>query len=971
MSACRPASDPLRNGEPRLALGWWLIIVSASLTLELVGGPQAVAQSPPSEFEARYLAGLRSRQLFELAESYCQHRYESGGTSAGARGAVAVEWIRTLAAHALSVPEADRAPLLQQAHEITRRFVNDYRDHSQTLIVRAQDALADFAAGELARQEMEVRDQVAAQGNDEQRPSQVSTPPASPIGAPPATRVPGQGESSALKLSRQAVRALEQLDQDLTQLLPQRFRRPATAADEWTAEELAGLQHQLRLQAARALRNMALCYAASSDDRLSTLNRALQFLEKSQNQIAGDDPLALPLLLERVAALRLLGKYDIALRSLEQLPEGEQAAKDRGDVSAERARCWLAQGELEQVQRTLQAAPHELELQSPELALARLEYLIARWRAASRQKQVDDASRWQEQAIEQLQKIEQEQESYWRQRGELLLVTAGGPGGSASLTVSSTIMARTADRFYREGRWEEAVQEYDRAVATARREAKLSTRNSRLGGAQSFAEAAFPWAYRAALVLQENKRHAEAAERLQRLSLEFPQHLDSPDAHLQAAWNWAQQLRDVTVAARGNEHDALRGSYLKCLEEQVSQWPRHETANQARAWIAVYREESGELAQALEAYAAIATKSPLYETALRGLARVQQQCWTRARGTNLEADKKERAAAADHFTQVARQAASRPEDFHAENLAAVRYFAATTAAKYHLQAPQVDYRLLEELIRPLSGAGLSESAPNEAALNEAGPNEAVVEVSASERATLQSLLMVALAGQPGRLDEARTLLRKALATAAQTPNPGSSGARTNADTQPSRQNKEDQAAAGESLRLILGQLEQISRAAPVGERTALARLQLELLEPALIRSLTADERLRAVLERQRAAALATAGERSAALTELQRILAEKPADGDAREQLADLWLSGNEKADWQRALGEYRKIAAASKARTSRWYRAKLGVARAQAKTGDTAGARQLIEFLRATPPGLAGTPSESDFEQLHRELSR
>jgi hypothetical protein len=963
MSTNGLAGDRLRDRVWRSARGFLLLICMASLMLGLVREQQTFAQSPASESEVRYLVGLRSRQLFELAESYCQHRYESGGTSAGARGAVAVEWIRTLTAHALTVPEADRAALLQQAHEIARRFATEYRDHSQTLVVRAQDALADFAAGELARQEMEVREQVSTRGNEEPRPSQ----PATSSGPAPVSRVPSPVESSALKLSRQAVRALEQLDQELTQLLPQRFRRPATAADEWTAEELAGLQHQLRLQAARALRNMALCYAAGSDDRLSTLNRALQFLDKSLNQIAGDDPLALPLQLERIAALRLLGKYEIALRSLEPISSAERSAKEVGDVLAERARCWLAQGELEQVQRVLQSVPSELELQSPELALARLEYLIARWRATSRQKQSEEATQWQEQASDQLQKIEQEQESYWRQRGELLLVTAGAEGGS----VSSSVLARTADRLYREGRWEESVQEYDRAAVTARREAKSTARNPRLGGAQSTADAAFQLAYRAALVLQENKRHLAAAQRLEQESLGAPQHPDSPSAHLQAAWNWAQQLRESSTDERAH----LRVSYVKCLETQVSQWPDHETANQARAWLAVYREESGELTSALDGYASITVSSPLYETALRGIARVQQRLWANARHENQSTSAKERMDAAQFFTEVARRAVRAPEDFYRENLAGVRYVAAITAAQYLLQAPAVDYRLIEELVRPLaessavesssSAPPASETAPPETSRPEAALEETSSGVAASARATLQSLLIVALAGQPNRIDEARTLLRQSLAAATNAPGARNSEGQANADAQG---NKE---LAGESLLLILGQLEQISRAAAPGQRMALARLQLELLEPTAIRSLTADDRLQARLERQRAAVLATAGERAAAITELQKILAEKPTDGDAREQLADLWLSGHERADWQLALGEYRKIAAGSKPRTARWYRAKLGVVRAQVKTGDAAGARQLIEFLRATPPGLAGTAYEAAFEQLLRDLPR
>lgn len=853
-------------------------------------GPSSVSSAASLELEVRYVAGLRERQLFELAEAYCEHRYQLLPVGkAGARGAMAVEWIRTLTAHALSRPAAERAAFAQRAHDVARRYVAEHREHSQSLLVRAQDALADFALGELARQEAEVRGQVPVDPSSAVGKGDVESPTSD-----------AGGESSVLKVSRQAVRALEQLDQELTQLLPQRFRRPATAADEWTAEELAGLQHQLRLQAARALRNVALCYGAASDDRLATLNRALQLLEKSQKQIATDDPLAAQLQLEHAAALRLLGKSELAIQALDQLPGTSQPAKLAGDLAAERVRCWLSQGQREPVERYWASLPRDLERQSPELALARLEYLIAQWRQAVETKRAAEATNWQRAAGEQLRTIEREQDAYWRHRGELLLIAAGAQGGP----VSAEIISRTADRLYREGRWEEAVREYDRAAESSKDQSVFSLR------------------YRAALVLQEQKQYRQAAERLSRLGLEYPQQVEAPEAHLQAAWNWAQQLRSAT----DEEREAVSSFYIDSLHRQIKTWPDHESASQARAWLGVYFEQRDDFKQAIAAYSDIASQSPLYETALRGIARMQQRRWSDARRLNQTIDAAEVKAAADFFLQAARDAADESRETPIE----VRSFAATTAALYQLQLPAIDYPLVEQLVRPLLA-------------------ETMLKANESQ-ATAQSLLIVALAGQPSRVEEARTQLRTTLEEARRAEASGQGE------------------LPGEAVFMLLGQLERVARSAPSAQRVALARLRLELLEPAAIESLTTDARMLASLRRMRAEALATAGERAESIVTLQQLLAASPADGDTREQLAELWLASGAAADWQRALGEYRKLAAGSKPRTPRWYRAKLGVAAAQIKAGDKAGARQLIEFLRVTPPGLRDTPYEQAFEKLWRE---
>ena len=69
-----------------------------------------------------YVAGLRERKLFVLAQRYCVDRLNSSQTSEVERADLAVELIRTLATHAGHVPRPDRASSWQAAQSAAANF---------------------------------------------------------------------------------------------------------------------------------------------------------------------------------------------------------------------------------------------------------------------------------------------------------------------------------------------------------------------------------------------------------------------------------------------------------------------------------------------------------------------------------------------------------------------------------------------------------------------------------------------------------------------------------------------------------------------------------------------------------------------------------------------------------------------------------------------------------------------------------
>ncbi len=99
---------------------------------------------------------MRSRRLFELAESYCSARLKEGGLSETRQADLVAELSVTLVEQALHSPPEDREPLWRKAWEVTGQFAENNPTHPRLLLVQTQGALARVARGELGRQESEV-----------------------------------------------------------------------------------------------------------------------------------------------------------------------------------------------------------------------------------------------------------------------------------------------------------------------------------------------------------------------------------------------------------------------------------------------------------------------------------------------------------------------------------------------------------------------------------------------------------------------------------------------------------------------------------------------------------------------------------------------------------------------------------------------------------------------------------------------
>jgi len=201
----------------------------------------------------------------------------------------------------------------------------------------------------------------------------------------------------------------------------------------------------------------------------------------------------------------------------------------------------------------------------------------------------------------------------------------------------------------------------------------------------------------------------------------------------------------------------------------------------------------------------------------------------------------------------------------------------------------------------------------------------------------QSLLVIALAGQPGRRSQAEQVLLKIGGN------------------------------SPERLLEMLDGLAKIAESAGPQVKQELATLQLAIADRlASDPSHVASDKSQ-MLERLRAESLVLAGRRSEAVAAYAELVKKNPDSGIIQETYADLLLDGDDKTSCQAALDQWRRVAARSQPRTDRWFKAKYSVALALCKLGQRQQAADRIRYLQAIPPGLKDTSWEEDFSELLR----
>jgi tetratricopeptide (TPR) repeat protein len=644
-----------------------LLLVAALL---LATADSAAADEPAARDE-KLVSELRRLQLFDLAERHCRQRLVRQ-LQPEHEAKLTIELIRTLALDALSRPPSEREPRWQAARNAAREFERAHPGHPHKPLILVQDALTELAQGEIAAQEAEA------------------------AGADP------ESLQAAAELLRSAARSLDQLQQSLLKEIP--GRRQSLRPGELSAEELDRLQVNIGLHLAKARKLQAMCYPAESRDRQAMLLATLDALEQAVARLDSADPLAAEIRVLQMECFRLLGRLDEAERIWPLVDKEEISPHIRRRGLAEGARLLIAAGNpldaitlLDHARFAAITSPSD-----PELKLARLEVLLAAAKQSEGTNQASNAAKQQRAAAALAQRIDQMHGRAWGRRADQL-VTALLPADAATGNVE--LLARMADNLFLKGQIEEALAAYDKAAVAAR------------SGKDRQRE--FEVRYKAALVEQERSNAASASARFERLAVELKEHSQAAEAHLQAIWNKAQQLRGDEAAA---------ASYVALLGDHLARFPDSPTSDQVRLWLGAWWEARGEWSAAMDAYCEVRPESTLAQSALTAAARCLPM--------ELAAisDNAARSKQADVRVQFLERVA-----LSADAESTARQTALLAAAEFSLEH--------------LPGG----SARAEKSLKAALDDPALAGDDAW-RSAAHSLLAAAIAGQAGRRDEAERLL---------------------------------------------------------------------------------------------------------------------------------------------------------------------------------------------------------------------
>jgi len=623
---------------PLLYSGW--IVVASLVAFSAAIEPAAGADAPSTD--RRFLAGLRERGLYELAEKHCTKRLADPALTETERAELTAELARALAEQAASSPPDERGPLWERAGRVTEQFIEQNPQSSRLLLVRLQAALTLLDRGELARQEAEL------------------------LGGDPA-----RFEAAKAHL-RAAVGRLKTLDQEVEEQIRRGPAPRPSEGDPLSPDQLQSLRNTIQYQLARAYRNQAMSYPAQSPDRANSLvkaTRLLEFLAK----LPTADPLSYRSAIALVRCTRLLGEHEKAQRYIELLLRDEVPPAMRLSARAEAIELLLATDRLDQALKVASQPRAPGDPASPELDYAALEAFLAAWHAAVEAKDDDNTRAWQDRATRQVQTIESLHGPYWGRRAELRL--AGYVRG-APVDANLDMLVRAAESAYRSGNLDEALAAYDRAQAAARQ--------------QGAADRAFELGYTAAAVEHQRGHHNRSLGRFRHLAKSNVQHAKAPQAHLLAVHHAAQLAREESPGALD--------LYVTLLREHLDTWPRGPTADEARRRLARLREHQRDWQGAIAAYTAISPAAEDYEEAVGGAARCYR-AWLdqrKAAGQPTEAVAGEAAA---WFESLVADAQGRPP----ERWSPLQRRAALEAARLRLGYTQSSYARAEGVLAAALG----------------------------------------------------------------------------------------------------------------------------------------------------------------------------------------------------------------------------------------------------------------------------
>ena len=483
------------------------------------------------EREKRFIAGLRARQLFDIAEGYCIQSLGRGDITTTDQAALTVELMQSRASQALIAAASQKENAWQTTWQTERDFETRFPNHPKAILVTIQTALARLSYAAAIQQELSA-EMIAPDDIDASRQTMIDQ-------------------------LRQARRTFEAVERDIDRMLPQqRARQPNE--DELSVDQLAIMRSNVRYQLAKCNLQTAYGYDATDTvNRTSIISDVLQQLSNVQNSVSPQQRIWWLAKTTQIECLRLIGRNVEALKVLNGLPEEEQPINLASPILEQRLLLAVARADSVWAEKHLaQSARQRLSNQSPQMDVAQMRAAVMLSNNAN-----SNANRqgWLDRAAQIVRDIETRHGAYWSRRAGLALIEMTGSSSDLKTHQPSTgqreILIQTAQRATRNGNNEDALKAWLRAIEIA----QPGVDRQRLQ-------------INASKILERLKRHRESAELLQAGATEEPTSEMAAAMHLRGCWNMAQT-------------DA-RDDLITILSQHIQQWPENPTTEQAAIWLA-------------------------------------------------------------------------------------------------------------------------------------------------------------------------------------------------------------------------------------------------------------------------------------------------------------------------------------------------------------------------------------------------
>ena len=276
--------------------------------------------------EKTYVAGLRSRQLYDVAEFYCIESLKRPDLTITDQAALTVELIQNRAAAAQVAPTGQRDVAWQSVWQTQTDFESAFPQHPKTLLVTIQTALSRLSYAASIQQELSAE-------------------------MIPPEKVESR-RATMIDQLRSARRTFEDVERQIERLIPQQ-RAKSPGEDEFSIEQLAIMRSNVRFQLARCNLQTAYGYDASDTvNRASIIGDVLQRLNEVQNSVSPQQRIWWLAKITQVECQRLIGRNTDAWQTLNSLPEENSPADLDSDILQQRLLVAVARSDVRWAKKT-------------------------------------------------------------------------------------------------------------------------------------------------------------------------------------------------------------------------------------------------------------------------------------------------------------------------------------------------------------------------------------------------------------------------------------------------------------------------------------------------------------------------------------------------------------------------------------------------------------------------------------------